>query len=260
MPKASLLLRPEPTFRFDAFASGLASLGFEITNEAKRDPKPGDVLVLWNRYAQREPVARTYERAGATVLIAENGYLGREWRGGVWYALSVGHHNGAGRWPEGSPERWDGWNVELKPWRDGGDEVVILAQRGFGHEDVREPRGWPRRAMLALQAAGIKARIRRHPGERGKLERRDDGLSADLANASACVTWASGAAFKALVMGIPVFNGFRQWIGKDAARLFKCPLAEPFLGDRLPMFRRLAWAMWDTEELASGEAFRCVLR
>lgn len=259
-PKAALLLRPEPAFRIDGFASGLEKAGLAVSRLPERDPKPGDVLVLWNRYPQRERFAQAYEAAGATVLVAENGYLGREWRGGFWYALSASHHNGAGEWVAGGPERWGSFGIDCRPWRNDGDEVVILAQRGFGHPKVREPRGWPERALRSLQALGLRARIRRHPGEAGPKGALDVELDRDLSRARACVTWGSGAALKALLLGVPVFNGFGQWIGRSAARPFGMPLSEAFRGDRLPMFRRLAWAMWEIEEIAAGDPFRCARR
>lgn len=258
-PKAALLLRPEPAFRIDAFASGLQRHGFEVSRHPERRPRPCDVVVLWNRYPVRENIARAYEAAGATVLVAENGYLGREWQGGIWYALARGHHNGAGTWPDGGVERWESFGVGLQPWRETGDEVVILAQRGFGEAQVREPRGFPEQARERLKREGLKVRIRRHPGEAGPKGTLDDELARDLANARACVTWGSGAALKALIMGIPVFHGFPRWIGSHAAGHFTSPLGEVIRGDRLAMFRRLAFAMWNVEEIADGEAIRCVL-
>lgn len=254
---AAICLRPAPEFRFEAFASGLERNGFSIAREAKGSPKPDDVLVLWNRFPNREADARRYEAAGARVVIAENGYLGREWREAIWYSLSIGQHNGAGVWPAGAAERWDELGVELAPWREGGEEIVVLDQRGFGHINVRQPRGWAQNAAAALASSQkFPVRVRPHPG------RRLDAipLSDDLGKARCCVTWSSGAALKAVVMGIPVFHGFERWIGREAAARFQIPLGEAFKGDRLSMFRRLAWAFWRLDEIASGEAFRCLLR
>jgi hypothetical protein len=73
------------------------------------------------------------------------------------------------------------------------------------------------------------------------------------------VTWGSGAALKALAMGVPVFHTFPQWIGAGAANPLGSDLEKPFRGDRLPMFRRLAWAMWPLHELESGAAFAALL-
>lgn len=249
------MLRPDPAFRWESFASGLEAQGYEVSRQPEASPKPDDVLVLWNRYPQREVIASRYELAGAKVLIAENGYLGREWRGGFWYSLSIGQHNGAGRWPDGEAERWDSWGVELSPWRDDGGETVVLGQRGFGHPSVRSPAGWERVVAKKLGDAGVKARIRQHPGER-----KAKSIEEDLQDASCVVTWGSGGALKALLMGIPVYHAFARWIGSLASAPFSVPLRQPFRGDRLPMFRRLAWAMWEIEEIAGGEPFRCLLK
>ena len=36
-------------------------------------------------------------------------------------------------------------------------------------------------------------------------------------------------------------------------------LADPFLGDRLPAFHRLAWAQWTVDEISTGAPFRHLL-
>lgn len=73
------------------------------------------------------------------------------------------------------------------------------------------------------------------------------------------VTWASGAAIKAIIEGIPVFYEFNDWIGAPAARYGIDDTENPFLGDRNPMLHRLSWAQWTAEEIASGEPFKCLL-
>ena len=39
-------------------------------------PKPGDLVVVWNRYGNYEAEALRFEAAGAAVIVMENGYLG----------------------------------------------------------------------------------------------------------------------------------------------------------------------------------------
>lgn len=256
MPTAALLLERLPEFRVDAFTAGLKSLGYDVKPNASTNPKLGDVLVIWNRSMTRDAMARRYEAVGGKVIVAENGYLGREWRGGIWYALALGNHNGAGTWPDGGDDRWDSWGVELEPWRDGGSDVVILAQRGIGHPKVREPHGWSRKLLTDLQASTKrKVRVRAHPGERKPPVSLED----DLSKAWCVVTWGSAAAFKALAWGIPVFHGYPKWIGAGTAAAWPGNIEQPFRGDRLPAFRSLAHAMWGLDEIASGKALRCLL-
>jgi hypothetical protein len=251
--RAFVLIRGDPLYRREAFEQGLRTVGYEIHGVPRDTIRADDVLVIWNRYGDGAIYADRFEAAGARVLVAENGYLGRDWRGGHWYALARNYHNGAGYWPDGGPDRWDSWGVELAPWREGGDEIVILATRSIGPPGVAEPHGWCAQQLDWLQQRGIKARIRQHPGENACIS-----LEQDLANARAVLTWGSGAALKALLLGVPVFYGFNKWIGKDAARFWTGDL-EPAKPCRLPTFQRMAWCAWNTNELATGTPFARLL-
>lgn len=147
----------------------------------------------------------------------------------------------------------------MSPWRADGTEIVVLAQRGIGCPGVAEPRGWAHQTADILRVRTERpVRIRQHPGERGMATATP--LEHDLRNAWACVTWGSGAALKALLMGVPVFHGLKRWIGAPAALPWTDDLERPFRGDRLPMFERLAWAIWSLEEIQSGEPFRHLLK
>lgn len=243
--KAVNLLRKDLHYRRDAFDEGLKKAGYLLVNEL-HSPKPGDALLIWNRYDYGHELAKRYEQVGATVYVAENGYLGKDWAGGTYFALALSHHNGAGRWLAGPALRWDGYDVKLQPWRQPGGETVILPQRGIGEPGVRMEPYW----LQEMQRRFPKARVRPHPGVNKTVKPLED----DLQNASQVVTWGSGAALKALILGIPVVYGLRSWIGALAStHLSESAVAVP--GDRLAMFRRLAWAQWTLEEIASGYPF-----
>lgn len=247
--RALNLLRESLHYRRDAFDAGLQAVGFELVRQCTH-PEPGDVLVIWNRYGGYHDIAAHFEHSGGHVVVAENGYLGKEWQGGNWYALALGHHAGAGQWHVGGPERWDRMGVELERWRDGQGDIVILGQRGIGEPGIASPYGWAE----AVQRR-IGGRIRPHPGQHAPAV----PMRKDFSDARAVVTWHSGAALHALLMGVPVFYGFPQWIGAEAGR----PLDEfeqgPRYGDRLAMFRRLAWAQWTLDEIRTGDAFAHLL-
>lgn len=255
-PRVYSLLRTSPPYRADAFLQGLRACGFEVHGYPRQEPRPGDTLLTWNRYGHNHAIACRFERAGARVWVAENGYLGREWRGSYWYSIAQGHHNGAGRWWNGEDSRWDDWGVELQPWRTEGQEIVVLATRHIGPPHIAEPKGWAEGIARQLAHTTRRpVRVRAHPGENRPLV----PLGEDLANAWAVVTWGSGAALKALAMGVPVLYGFPQWIGAPAAQRVELIHQGRFLGDRLPMFRRLAWGMWNLEEIQRGEPFQCLV-
>jgi hypothetical protein len=221
----------------------------------KRTPAPEDVIVLWNRHPNMEPYLQPYERAGAAVLIAENGYFGRNWRGGVWYSLARGQHNGAGTWPTSDGARWRSFGITVPPWNTSGQELVILAQRGIGSAAVRQPQGWVERLAGELRArTRRRVRIRAHPGPQNAVPR--VSLEQDLRDAWAAITWGSSAGLKAIAAGVPVFFGMPAWIGGSAARSIDHDLEDRFLGDPLPMLERLADALWSLDEIESGEALR----
>ncbi len=254
MPVASVLLQGTPPYKRESWCRGLAAVGFEVRDRNPR-PEPGDLVLSWNRRQPWDQIVRLHERAGAAVLVAENGYLPRV-DGSKHYALALDHHNGAGRWRVGGPERWASFGIELAPWREPtpAGQLVVLPQRGIGPPGIAMPAGWAQRTVLQLRARSPRPVVlRRHPGP-DKSEPYEA-----LRGAHAAITWGSGAAIKALAVGVPVFHEFPRWIGAPAARLGLLELEEPWMGDRLPMFERLAWAQWKLAEIESGEAFAWVL-
>lgn len=246
MRRAYCVIRDLPHYRNDAFCRGLKNAGFKVIAGPPCEYRPIDVLVIWNRYDENDRYASRMEAAGGTVLVAENGYLGVEWLGDRWYALARNHHNGAGTWEVGGPERWDSLGVELAAPRKG-YEIVVLPSRGIGPAGVKMPENWEFKTVCA-----VNGRIRPHPGARGD----HDTLEADLKHAKAVVTWGSGAALKAMLYGVPVYYDMPNWIGAPGATPFSLEaIKTPSHGDRLACFRRLAWAMWRVGEIESGEPF-----
>ena len=252
--RAFVLIRHDPLYRRESFEQGLRALGYEIHGTPRGQWRSDDVLVIWNRYGDGARYAAEADSHGVKVIVAENGYLGRDWRGEHWYALARDYHNGAGYWPIGGAERWQSFGVEMAPWREGGKEIVVLATRSIGPEGIAEPRQWCAKQYDSIRRyTDTPVRIREHPGERPCVS-----LEHDLRDAKAVLTWGSGAALKALLMGIPVFYGFKNWIGAGAGRYWDGKL-EPATPCRLNTFQRLAWSMWNTREIATGEPFARLL-
>lgn len=252
--RALCLLRDGQAYRREFFCEGLAKVGYKLKSSLP-DPQPEDVLCIWNRYAQYDGEARRFERAGARVVVAENGYMRSNKTLGA-FALAQNHHSGAGTWRVGGKERWASLGIPLAPWREDGDEVIILGQRGIGEPGIAAPRGWAEQTRANLRTG----RIREHPGRGGKSA--SIPLVDDLKNARVVVTWHSAAALEALALGIPVVTAFPGWIGAKASTLFseygKTPLKRCDSA-RLAMFERLAWAQWGLGEIKSGKAFAWLL-
>jgi len=238
--KCWLNLRHAVPERARAFHTGLARLGYSIASGCTTNPGPKDIFVSWGRIthdAQR--AAATFEDRGLPVIIAENAPWGNDFMGGHWYTLARGTHNLSGRFPLGGAERWAALGCELLHWRTEG-ETVILPQRGIGDPAIAMPRGW---ADTAFQRYG--GRVRPHPGPNKSAK----PLEADLAQAGRVITWGSGAAVRASIMGIRVTYELPGWIGAH----------DNTDTSRLAMFERMAWANWTLQEITTGEPFERLL-
>ncbi len=261
--KAFSLIRRGPEYRSDAFAAGLKACGYQFVEGFPGGaPSRDDVLITWNRYGHFDEVAKIFERCGCQVLVAENGYIGRDKNGQQLYALARNQHNGAGSWHVGKEDRWSALGIELKPWRADGKHVLICAQRGIGSPVTAMPQGWPEGVAARLgELTRRDIRIRLHPETRGlTVEVRP--LEDDLRDCWAVVVWGSGAGLKAMAAGIPVLSAMPNWIGSSAAaadlRQVEDPL--PYKRDARPqMFHSLAWAQWTLDEIAAGTPFRHLL-
>lgn len=236
--KAWLNLRYTVPERLRAFVTGIERHGYKAEIGFPDRIGPKDLLITWNRINMGDMVARKFTELGRPVIVAENAAWGNSFLGCHWYSLARTFHNTTDRVPYFGPHRWDSMGVYISPFRTEG-ETVILPQRGIGSAPTRMPNGW---GLDAQRRHG--GRIRPHPG---KLKGVD--LAKDLASCGKVVTWGSGAAIKALMMGIPVTSEMPNWIGEQ----------DNTENGRLAMFRRLAWAQWHTMEIQSGEPFACLL-
>lgn len=250
--RAYCLIRDEPVYRTQAFCSGLKKVGFEVSRGFPNKGAPGDVLLLWNRYAERHDLATRFESEGGTVLVAENAFLGVDRSDRRRYAMAQGAHNGAGFWHVGGPERWAQLGIDLKPWRKDGDHILVCPNRSFGMPGFIMPANWVVEMTNRLQrVTSRRIKVRPHPGNNlPKVP-----LAEDLKNAWAVVIWSSSAGVDALVAGIPVYCEAPWWICKSATRGIR-EIEKPLDGiNRLPAMQALAWAQWSVEEIEAGEPF-----
>lgn len=243
MRKAICTIPDSTNYHKAAWIKGLKTCGFEIVRDYNT-PTKDDLLLIWNVSARDKNHIKLFKDVGATILVAENGYLGKQWGGHKWFALSRDHHNGAGTYPSHlGPSRVAKYSFECKPWREGGVEFVALPQRGIGEVGIAMPRDYK---------FPNKCRIRPHLGLQEIIP-----VEQDIQNARAVVTWGSGAAIKAMAMGIPVFYGFNDWIAKDGATpISQADWKNPQRPDRTKAFENVFSAMWTIQEVESGIAFK----
>lgn len=264
MPFAYNLTRREAHYRHETFSAGLRAAGYDVRQGAAQG-RPGDVLLLWNRYGHWHDQACRFEAAGGTVIVAENGYIAP---GGVSphsmkdrdvYAIALHGHNGSGWTPDGDASRWDALGVDLQPWRvdDGTGHILVCPNRSFGTPGRIMPPEWADTVRRRLERVTKReVRVRAHPGNSAP----EKPLADDLANCWAVVIWHSSAGVWALIAGVPVICMAPFWIAKDAAGSALEQIESPLTPDRLPVMRRLAWAQFSLAEISSGYAFEVLLQ
>jgi hypothetical protein len=258
---AVCLIRNEPAYRKRAFVEGLQQAGYRIYYSAQGlQPTKQDVMLCWNRGGAFGDQANLWERHGGTVMVAENGYIGRDKDGVQLYALALHGHNGSGAWPRGGSERFDALGIEVKPWRSVGDHIVVRGQRGIGSRSMASPPRWHEHTATVLEmSTHRRVVVQEHPRKPACDPEVTAQIVESLAGAHAMCIWASAAGVRALVEGVPVFYAAPHWICEDAARRYvnTSMIEHPLMDDnaRRAALNRMAWAQWTVDELASGEPF-----
>lgn len=256
-------IRQQPHYRREAFESGLRRAGYSLVQNgspASRD----DLLVIWNRYGAFASMANVWERQGGTVLVCENGYIGRDEQDRQYYAISVHGHNGSGWFPVGDEDRFAKLGVELEPYHPHGEHIVVRGQRGIGPAEMASPPYWHDemgRTLRKLQPLPVK--VIPHPGNVDPKPTHDD----ELRKAEACIIWSSALGVRALTLGIRVFYDAPHWICEQAAqevasglgqRVVNAVGGEAFERDRHRALHKMAWGQRSVEEIESGEPFATI--
>ena len=264
MKRAFVLIREAAPYRREAFVQGLRAIGFQTYLRRPENPGHGDVIVMWNRYGPDHELAGRAAAGGAAVIVAENGYVmpgggTPKWDNagaGAYYSIALDYANGNGRWFVGDEDRWSALGIELKPWRTGGDHVLILPNRSFGAPGkMMDPRWTESMVGRMKKMTDRPVRVREHPGN-GRPSR---PLAADLEGCYAAVIWYSTAGLHALINGIPVMCYSPGWIAMEATSTWE-DIEAGRLPDRLPALRRMAWAQWRLDEIAAGIPFVTLLK
>lgn len=249
-------IRPEPHYRRAAFDAGLKRLGYHVGSKGKPTSKD-DMLVLWNLHGNNEQMARDWEAKGGSVLVCENGYIGRDAAGQQLFAISVHGHNGSGWFPAGDGQRFAQLGIELQPFVDSGDYVLVCGQRGIGARRMASPPQWEDKVARQVQLLGHKVKIRRHPGRNTPTTT----LEEDLLGAKLCIVWSSASGVKAMALGVPTVYCAPSWICAAGAGHGVEAVDKPVLDEhrRLLAMENMANGQWTVAEIEAGLPFVRIL-
>lgn len=267
MPKAIIITRDGMAHQRtwgEAFAHGLRRHGWEFEVHSSLESRRGvDLVAMWG--VRREKDIAQAKAIGAEVCVLERGYIIDRFQ---YSSVSFGGGlNGRG---EFSPcmdagARWRSWDSQwgglLKPWRpvQPGGLALIMGQIA-SDQSVKGVNvdAWYIEAQCAMQALGLRTRVRPHPGGGRITPERQRSLADDLALASVVVTYNSNSGVDAVLAGVPTIacdQGSMAWpvAGNSLAEIPPTP-------DRTAWAHELAWRQWTLDEMRRGRCWEAIGR
>ncbi len=258
---------------FQKFIKSLQNAGEQVfINQQVPD---ADVAVIWSvlwqgRMRKYKDIWERYRNAKKPVIVIEVGGIKRNetWKIGI---------NGINREADFANDdvdggRWKKFNIDLKPWKQTGDNIIICGQHDSSHqwrnnppmskwfdEQIREIRKYTHRPIV----------IRPHPRNHIRLDtnkykdvtivtpRRDlktyddTDLSDRLKSAWAVVSHSSNPAMTAVFTGIPVYVSEAS-LSFDVGNSSYENINSPEMPDRQQWANKLAYTEWWPDEIEQG--------
>lgn len=237
--------------------TGLAAHGVDARIFPPESYEPSAVACTWGvRY---DHIVDGQAQHSGRLVVVECGYFGDRMEN-----VSVGIDGLNGRAQFGNdnspPDRWMVNGVDLKPWRTGGEYIVVMGQCA-GDASLC---GIDFAAWAKGVAGGLENRrgdylpifYRKHPLSGGVIPgiRTLQGSMSDaLDKAAMVVTFNSNSGVDAVLAGVPTVSidrGSMVW-PVSAHSVFD----EPVTPDRTQWSHNLAYCQWSRDELMSGAAW-----
>ena len=250
-----------------AFQQGLNQLGIAHSSH----DMSADVAVIWSvvrsgRMRQNQDVWQYFRQLGKPVVVLEIGMLqrGHTWKMGVNGTGSTAFY-GHGL----DLQRPEKLNLQLKPWQESGQDIVIALQRDDSEQWAGQPtvEKWLKQTVDQLrQVTQRSIVIRSHPRQEVvvlpgcvidkplHMPSTYDDFDFDrvLSNTWAVVNWNSGPGSQAVMSGVPAFVGASS-LAAPVANLDWSQIESPNRPDRSEWLINLSHTEWTCEELATGQ-------
>jgi len=160
-------------------------------------------------------------------------------------------------------------DLDLKPWRDNGDYVLVCLQRDGGWSmKGTDMTAWTRQTVQRLRSITNRPIvIRSHPKHKINLSEltglagvsesvNGSTLQQDLANAWAAVFCNSSSSVAAVLAGIPVFADDDDCVAWAVANKDLAHIESPAMPDRTQWLNDLSTAHWTDAESRSGAIYQ----
>ena len=257
---------------FDAFIKSLRGAGEEVLIDSEKEC---DVAVIWSvlwlgRMSKYRRIFDSYREKNKPVIVLEVGGIKRNetWKIGI---------NGINREADFAnqdydQDRWKKFNIEIKPWRQSGSEIIICGQHDKSHQWRNNP---PMHDWIDNQIAAIRKHtdkrivVRPHPRNfisinhetfsnvkvvtpiRDRKTYDDTDLAQRLETAWAVVNYSSNPAIQAVLAGVPVFVSEAS-LCFDVGNLNMADIANPKMPDRQKWANQLSYTEWWIDEIEKG--------
>tara|TARA_B100000287_G_scaffold435049_1_gene501590 strand:- start:1235 stop:2104 length:870 start_codon:yes stop_codon:yes gene_type:complete len=257
---------------FEAFIKSLQNSGEEVHVNKNTN---SDVAVIWSvlwqgRMSQYRSIYEKYKAQNKPVIVIEVGGIKRNetWKIGI---------NGINREADFANQnfdndRWRKFNIELKPWRQNGNEIIICGQHHNSHQWRNNPpmQKWIEQQIIQIRKYTNRPIIvRPHPRNRIAINTNnfenvkiiypirdnktydDTDFSQRLNSAWAVVNYSSNPAMQSVFNGVPVFVSEAS-LSYDVGNKDLAKINNPEMPDRQTWANQLAYTEWWTNEIEKG--------
>lgn len=257
---------------FEKFITSLKNSGEEVFINQKTN---ADVAVIWSvlwsgRMSAYRSIWNEYQRKGKPVVVIEVGGIKRN----ETFKIAI---NGINREADFAnhdfnDKRWPKFNIQLKPWKQTGDNIIICGQHGNSHQwrNNLPMIQWFQNEIKSIRKFSDKPIVvRPHPrnhvtintaqfknvsivGPKRNPKTYDDtDLNSQFENAWALVNHSSNPAMQSVFNGIPVFVSEAS-LCYDVANSTYESLSKPKMPDRQTWANQLAYTEWFPDEIEQG--------
>jgi hypothetical protein len=157
-------------------------------------------------------------------------------------------------------DRWEQLGIELKPWKEGGEYVLIMGQHEIGistqHVDI--VKWWEDTIYsIGLVLPEMPIKFRPHPNQKvfpkGKYElTQGTTIEEDLEHAYCTVARTTNGAVDSIINGVPVYTPDKACMAYDVANTSILRLENLEYPDRQQWANELAYSQWTISEMKQG--------
>lgn len=248
------LIQPRPSPKMDSIFNAITE-GFP---NARRNVQ-SDHYVLWGLIGNNYQMMQTFPKQFTFCDMPYYGRLvGEDYENSYWRWCNYGFHNDEKL--NVPSDRFEEWNLEIKPYRDEGDFILICPS---SETMTRTINGLTQSTWIQKTYEEIKRntklpiKVRLKPRKNGTSGPSVETVSMkeELKGCHAMVTNASITAVEALSEGVPVFTDTSECPAAWCSNRDFRKINNPELFEREELFYNLAYKQYSIKEFRNGTAY-----